>query len=277
MSGAAASVRDVHVIERGSGTPLVLVHGHGLDHRSLLPLDPVVEAAGGWRRLHLDLPGTAGTPIGDVASTQDVVDAVLAELGRRLGDEPFAVLGMSFGGMVARQVAHVLRPRVLGLATLAGVFVAEHARRAVPPATVLRTDPAALALAGAAADDYAELAVVQGVENARAFLEHLQPGIAGADDAGLARIAARYALEREPEDAYPEPFTQPALVLTARQDQVVGYADAWARVEHYPRATFVVLDAAGHHAHLDRPALTAALVADWLERVRAADGALDAP
>lgn len=262
-------MRGVHVIERGSGTPLVLVHGHGLDHRSLLPLDPVVEAAGGWRRIYLDLPGTAGTPIGDVAGTQDVVDAVLDELGRRLGDEPFAVLGMSFGGMVAREVAHVLRPQVLGVATVAGVFVAEHARRAVPPVTVLRTDPEALALVGPDAADYAELAVVQDVENARAFLAHVQPGIAAADDAALARIAARYALEREPEDAHPEPFTRPTLILTARQDQVVGYADAWDRHEHYPRATFVVLDAAGHNAHLDRPAVTAALVTDWLARVRA--------
>lgn len=265
----------MNVVEHGTGTPLVLLHGFGLDHRVLLPLDPVLEAAGGWRRLYVDLPGAGGTPVGDVASTQDVVAAVEDELERRIGDEPFAVLGQSFGGMVARQVAHDLRPRVLGLATVAGVFVAEHARRAVPPVTVLRADPEALALVGPAAADYAELAVVQDVENARAFLAHVQPGIATADEVGLARIAARYALEREPEDAHPEPFAQPTLILTARQDQVVGYADAWDRHEHYPRATFVVLDAAGHNAHLDRPAVTAALVGDWLARVRAdADGGM---
>ena len=262
----------MNVIERGTGTPLVLLHGFGVDHRLLLPLDPVVEAAGGWRRLYLDLPGSGGTPVGDVASTQDVVAAVEAELDRRIGDEPFAVLGQSFGGMVARQVAHDRRQRVLGLATLAGVFVAEHAHRTVPPATVLRTDPDALALAGGAASDYAEGAVVQSVAHARAFLAHVRPGLLAADQQALDRIAARYALDREPEDADPEPFTRPGLVLTARQDAVVGFEDAWARRAHYPRTTFAVLDAAGHDVQVEQPSLTAALVADWLARVRAEMG-----
>ncbi|WP_432549539.1 alpha/beta fold hydrolase, partial [Kineococcus esterisolvens] len=171
----------MHAVDVGTGTPLFLLHGFGVDHRLLLPLDPVIGAADGWRRIYLDLPGTTGTPIGEVASTRDVVDAVEREIAERIGDEPFAVLGNSFGAMVARQVAHDLRPRVLGLATLAGVFVAEHARRVVPPQTVLRTDPRASATAGAAAEDYAEMAVVQSVESARAFLEHVQPGLDAAD------------------------------------------------------------------------------------------------
>lgn len=259
----------MHLIERGTGTPVVLLHGFGVDHRVLLPLDPVFEAAGGWRRLYLDLPGAGGTPVGDVASTRDVVDAVEDELARLVGDEPFALVGQSFGGMVARQVAHDLRPRVLGLAVVAGVFVAEHARRDVPPSTVLRTDAEALALAGDAADDYAEGAVVQSPAHVRAFLDHVRPGLLAADQEALERIAARYSLDREPEDADPEPFTRPGLVITARQDQVVGYEDAWARRTHYPRTTFAVLDAAGHDVQVEQPGLTAALVADWIARVRA--------
>ncbi len=259
----------VHAIDHGAGTPLVLIHGFEVDHRVLLPLEPTLRAAGGWRRIYLDLPGTAGTAIGDVAGTGDVVAAVEAEIAARIGDEPFAILGNSFGGMIARQVAHDLRPRVLGLATLAGVFVPEHERRTVPARTVLVTDSAALAVAGSAADSYAEMAVVQSVDNARAFLEHVHPGLVAADSAGLERIAARYALECEPEDAQPDPFTQPSLFVTAKQDQVVGYQDAWARYEHYPRATFVALDAAGHNVHLDQPSLTAALIAEWLTRIRA--------
>ncbi len=258
----------MHAIDLGAGRPLILIHGFGVDHRILVPLDPVLQSAGTWRRIYLDLPGTAGTPIGGAASTSDVVAAVEREIDARIGDEPFAILGNSFGGMIARQVAHDLRPRVLGLATLAGVFVPEQERRTVPPRTVLRTDSEALAIAGAAADDYAEMAVVQSTENARAFLDHVWPGLTSSDPAGLARIAERYALEREPEDVHPDPFMQPSLFITAKQDQVVGYEDAWARNEHYPRATFVALDGAGHNVHLDRPSLTAALITDWLARIR---------
>ncbi|GAA3532749.1 hydrolase [Aeromicrobium flavum] len=259
----------MHVVERGTGTPLVLLHGFGVDHRLLLPLDPAVEAAGGWRRLYVDLPGHGRSPAGDVASTEGVAAAVRDELARRLGDEPFAILGNSFGAMVARRIAHDQRDRVLGLATIAGAFVAEHDRRTVPEQQVLVEDAAVVASLGDAGADYAEVAVIQTRENAQAYTEHALPGVIAADQDAMERIARRYALEAEPEEASPEPFAAPTLIVTARQDQVVGYEDAWARVEHYPRATFAVLDAAGHNVHLDQPALVAALVTDWLRRVDA--------
>ena len=49
-------------------------------------------------------------------------------------------------------------------------------------------------------------------------------------------IAARFALDREPEDAPPGRFTRArrGLFITARQDDVAGYRDAWACSGHYP-------------------------------------------
>lgn len=254
--------------EIGNGTPLVLLHGFGVDHRILLPLDPTFERATGWRRIYLDLPGATRTPIGGVESTADVAQAVQEEITTLLGEEPFAILGNSFGGMIARQVAHRLRSQVLGLATLAGLFVTDDSRRNVPAKTVIRTSPEALLAAGTASEGYAEMAVIQSVDNVQAFLDYVLPGLDGADQAALERISARYDLPQEPEAVHAAPFTQPSLHITARQDQVVGYQDAWAQLEHYPRATFAVLDAAGHNVHLDQPALTAALITDWLQRIR---------
>lgn len=257
----------MHVVERGSGVPLVLLHGFSVDHRLLLPLDPLIEAAGGWRRLYFDLPGHGESPAGDVSSAEDVVLAVTAEIRDRIGDEPFAVLGNSFGGMLARRLAHDFRSRVLGLATIAAVFVADHSKRTVPERTVLSEDAAVLRELGDVGSEYAEMAVVHTRENAQAFLEYAHPGLAAADQQALDRISERYALSAEPEDASPAPFTQPSLFITARQDQVVGYDDAWARIEHYPRATFAVFDAGGHNVHLDRSAAVFALLGDWLERM----------
>ncbi|WP_033344131.1 alpha/beta fold hydrolase [Catenuloplanes japonicus] len=258
--------------DNGSGTPVVLLHGFGLDHRSLLPLEPTFTRSGGWRRLYLDLPGATGTPADGISSTQEVAEATVAEIRERLGDTPFAVLGCSFGGMIARYVAHALRPQVLGLATVAGVFVAAHARRDVPARTVLRHEPEVDAILGAAVEQYREDAVVESADDARAFLEYLLPGLDGADPDAIARIGARYSLDREPEDAHPEPFLAPALHITGRQDHVVGYADAWRRVAHYPHATVTALDAAGHNLLFEQAGLCAALVTDWLDRIRRTTG-----
>ncbi|MET0495409.1 MAG: alpha/beta hydrolase [Actinoplanes sp.] len=252
----------------GSGTPVVLLHGFGLDHRSLLALEATFARSGHWRRIYLDLPGAAGSPAKELGSSQELAEAVVEEIRERIGEEPFAVLGNSFGGMIARYVAHELRPQVLGLATLAGVFVAAHDQRTVPPRTVLRQEPEIVPLLGAALDMYREDAVVESADAARAFLQYLLPGAEGVDQPALDRIAEKYSLDREPEDAHPEPFVQPTLHLTGRQDDVVGYSDAWRRIDHYPRASFAVLDAAGHNLVSEQSGLCSALVAEWLGRIR---------
>lgn len=268
---AISVMRPVHVVERGSGTPIILLHGFPIDHHSLLPLDPAIERSGGWRRLYPDLPGLGLTPIGDVHSTDDVVRAVEDEIDARLGDSRFALLGNSFGGMVARAIAHRRRGQALGLATIAGVVVADHAQRNVPERAVLREDREAVAVAAAggaaAVEAYRDLAVVQSAGNARAFLDGVWRGWQAADHDGIAGIQQNYALKDEPEES--GPFTQPTLFITGRQDHGVGYQDTWTVLEHYPRAAFAVLDAAGHNTHIDQLDVTSALITDWLARIRA--------
>jgi len=252
--------------EAGSGTPVVLLHGFGLDHRSLLPLEPTFERTGRWRRIYLDMPGATRSPA-TVTSSQELADAVLEEIRERVGGQPFAVLGNSYGGMIARYVAHELRSQVLGLATVAGVFIAPHDERTLPPRTVLREESRIVQILGAALEQYREDAVVESTRDARSFLQYALPGLDGADSRALDRVSESYSLDREPEDAHPEPFSQPALHITGRQDDVVGYSDAWNRIEHYPRASFAVLDGAGHNILFEQSELCSALVADWLARV----------
>lgn len=205
-----------------------------------------------------------------MAGSQEIADAVVKEIQAKLGVEPFAIVGNSFGGMIARYVAHELRPQVLGLATVAGVFVAAHGERSVPTRNVLRKEPLIEPILGASLDHYREDAVVESVADASAFLDHLLPGIDGADQDALDTVAQNYSLDREPEDAHPEPFMQPTLHITGRQDHVVGYRDAWNRIEHYPRASFVALDGAGHNILFEQQVLCSALISEWLGRIRRA-------
>jgi len=58
--------------------------------------------------------------------------------------------------------------------------------------------------------------------------------------------------------------------VLGRQDSVVGYRDAWRLIESYPRATFAVLDRAGHWLQIEQERLFAELAAEWLDRVREA-------
>ena len=96
---------------------------------------------------------------------------------------------------------------------------------------------------------------------------HDMPAYRVADYAFLARLEDDYRLTGVVGRPGP-PFERPSLILTGRQDARVGYRGAWGLVEELPRATFAVLDLAGHHlGRIERPELFRALVGDWLERV----------
>ncbi|SOE02130.1 alpha/beta fold hydrolase [Blastococcus haudaquaticus] len=259
----------MHSLRRGTGIPILLIHGFPVDHRILLPLDPTIEENGGWERVYVDLPGMGRTPADPGI---DGSDAMLARLAgfvhEAMAGRPFAVVGNSYGGLLARGLVAELGTQVLGLCLLCPVIVADPERRALPVKAVLREDPALLAaLPEDDTDDYASMAVVQSPENWRLFQEHVLPGLRAADPVAAATISRRYALSRQPEDGA-VPFPGPTLVVTGRQDHVVGYVDALTVAPHYPRATFATLDGAGHNAHLDRPRIVAALVDDWLTEIK---------
>jgi pimeloyl-ACP methyl ester carboxylesterase len=256
-------------VTRGSGTPLLLVHGFCVDHRLLLALDGAIDAHGGWRRIYVDLPGMGRSDAGpEIDSSDAVADAVVAFVRQELGDEPFAVLGSSYGGMIARHLAAVLPAQVLGLALLAPLVDAGPGAQDAPERVVLVEDAALLrSLEPDDAREYAEMAVVQSPEGWALFRAHALPGLRSFRPEVIGRLRARYPLTVEPE-VRSTPFRRPTLLVTGRHDHVVGHRAAAALVDrHYPHATTAVLDRAGHNVHLDQPSLTAALVADWLTRM----------
>jgi hypothetical protein len=50
---------------------------------------------------------------------------------------------------------------------------------------------------------------------------------------------------------------------------VAGPPADFALLPHYPRATFAVLDVAGHNLKMEQPHLFGALMDEWLDRVDA--------
>lgn len=246
--------------------PLIAVHGFGVDHRIMLPLDDMIDDEG-WRRVYLDLPWAEGARDTGAATPRDVADGALEEVADLVGDGPFAIIGNSFGAMVARHVAHSLPDQCQGLATLAGAFQLDHARRRLPRHEVIVHDAGVLERAGDARAEFEEMAVVHTDQALRAFERFVLPGLRGADARVIDRLSAAYVEGYEPESDAEEPFLAPALHVFGRQDHVVGYEDGLARADHYPHGSFVVLDGAGHNLHLERPQLVGALIRDWLGRV----------
>lgn len=141
----------------------------------------------------------------------------------------------------------------------------DRAARTLPPHEVLLAEPGLLdSAAQRVAAAFSDVAVIQTAQTLQRFHEDVLVGLDLADGEAVARIGQRWTLSEAPEDG--QPFTRPALILTGRQDSGVGYADQFTLLPHYPRATFAVVDMAGHNLQFEQPELFEALMADWLNR-----------
>jgi pimeloyl-ACP methyl ester carboxylesterase len=258
----------VHYAQQGGGTPVLALHGAGVDHREIMgALEPLFADRPGYRRLYPDLPGMGHTPAPETIDSNDaVVELLLGLVDAVIGQEAFLVVGHSYGGYLARAIANRRPRQVVGLALMCSTDgQADEDER--PPHVVLHAadDLDLDAVEPAMAAEFRSYLVVQTPETLRRFQETVAPGVALVDQAALERVFARWQLRAAPEQA--PAYANPTLILAGRQDATVGYAGSWGLLEHYPRATFAVLDRAGHALLHEQVGLVTALLVEWLDRV----------
>ena len=248
----------VHYVAQGEGSPVLALHGAGVDHREVMAcLDPVLEASSGYRRIYLDLPGMGRTPAPEtIRSADDVLEILLAFIDGVIGDQPLLVAGHSAGGYYAQAIAGQRPEQVVGLALLCPLLAGIHD---VPEHDVV------VSSGNIGNAEFRDYFTVQTATTLDRYERYVQPAALLADQSALARIGERWELT-QPEGQAPNRC--PTLLVTGRQDSTVGYARAWDLFERYPRATFAVLDRAGHALPHEQPELLRALVSEWLDRVR---------
>ena len=251
----------------GEGMPVVMLHGFPADRRALLrAVDPVFAERSGYRRIHVDLPGFGASPAApEIDSSASMVAFILRLVDELAGDAPFLLVGESWGASLARAVIARRPDQVAGAAMLIPMVVAAGIDRDLPDHRVLYEEPGVLD--DAPGEHAAMLRSVGTVIDRPAwdyFRSVIVPTVGGGDADAIAAIARSHAI---PADVDAKPFAGPTLIVTGRQDSIVGYRDAFAVLERFPRATFAVLDGASHNVSGERPVMLAALMRDWLDRV----------
>lgn len=256
----------MHFVEHGTGTPLVALHGAGADHREIeAAVEATLPGTGpGLRRIYPELPGMGSTTSGGLADNDDVV-ALLGDFIDVVAQGPALLLGHSYGAYLARGVAAHRPDVVMGLALLCPV--AERSQNVPDHEVVLQDDAAYDELEPGQRSGFDEYFVVRTPFTARRYRDHVAPGTALVDAPASARIFSGWRV-----DVGAELVTAPTVIVAGRRDSVVGYTDAVALLERYPRATVAVVEDAGHALVHERPELVAALLADWLDRARPPDG-----
>ena len=278
--------------ERGVGFPFVAIHGFTLDRRmSIGAFEPAFDGEGWaavpasagslrpeggrsarrYRRVYPDLPFMGESDDLDPgAGSDEMLGALRGFVEAAVPEGPFLLAGESYGGYLARGLARELGERVAGLFLLCPAIVARQAERDAPPPALLREEDGwASGASPEEAEGYLECAVVASryaFERARA---EVLSGISVARGAALARLqAGRYTFSfdglgraGEPFDL---PFERPACFFLGRQDSSVGWRDALCLAPRYPRASYHILDAAGHNAQIEEAGAFAAAFGAWI-------------
>ncbi len=256
--------------DRGEGFPLIFLHGFSLDHRSGLgTMEPVFEHRRGWRRLYPDMPGSGKTRLDSHAVSADAyLHTIEAFIDTVIPGQSFAIVGQSYGGYIARGLLLRRFSSVRGIALVVPCVIPDRAKRRVGTFHVMEKDDSVIArMAPQERDEALGSLVIVDETSAARLQSDIMAAVRDANQPLLEHMqATAYAFSFDVDNEL-SPFPHPALILTGREDNVVGYADAWILLGKLPRATYVVLDKAGHSLELDQGPIVTRLLGDWVDRV----------
>jgi pimeloyl-ACP methyl ester carboxylesterase len=250
----------VHLFRGGAGEPLLFLHAAGgadawLEfHRRL---------AGRFDVIAPDHPGFGGSDeFPDVEAIDDLVFHYL-DVMDALGVERPHVVGASFGGWIAAELAVTAPHRVASLVLLspAGLRLADHPVPDIflmPPdqlvATLFAHPPPATQPPRAAPDIGAILAAYR-------------------DQTALARFCwSPYLCDPKLERRLHR-ITAPTLVVAPSQDRLIPIAHARRYAERIPGALLTEIGDCGHAMYLERPAEFADVTIDFVVTSGLANGA----
>src|SRR4051812_50137502 len=94
----------VHYAEHGTGRPVLVLHGAGVDHREAEAcFEPVLDGVAGLRRIYPDLPGMGRTIAPrTLCSADDVLDTLLEFADQIIGGDAYLLLRHPTGARYAQ-------------------------------------------------------------------------------------------------------------------------------------------------------------------------------
>jgi pimeloyl-ACP methyl ester carboxylesterase len=265
-------VRDINIHYKvfGEGKPIIFIHGFGIDHHAITGcMEPIFENLNGWKRIYFDLPGMGKSESKPCISNCDIMlDLISQFIDKVIPDENFVLFGQSYGGYLARGLVRDRPDAIDGLFLLCPVIIPEHGKRTVPDHTPLVRDESFLLTLGQDEKvDFESTSVVLTEHAWKRTQNEIQVGCDLADQAFLTKFVDEGYTFSFDVDSLPTAFEAPTLIMTGRQDAVVGSQDALNILKNYPRATFAMLDRAGHNLQIEQETLFGQLVTEWLDRV----------
>ena len=283
VEGQLVSVGDtrLHVVERGSGYPVILLHGGpGLDHRSFGDyLDPLTDA---YRLVLVDQRAQGRSERSPEETwTLERMAADVPALAEALGLERYALLGHSYGAIVALQNAvdfpggaaqTIVSSGVPSASYLADVdanlaaFEPEELRERVTQSWEREKHVTTEEEVASLLSDQLPFHFGDPLDPRIAEFERRTDGAAYSPDVLRHFANAEYGgIEVEERLGT---VTQPVLVLAGRRDRTCSVAAAEVIAAALPDAELVLFEESGHMTFVEENERYLKVVRDFLDRLR---------
>jgi pimeloyl-ACP methyl ester carboxylesterase len=235
--------------ESGSGTPLILIHGHPFDCTMWRP--QLNAAFPGFRLLAPDLRNFGRTTSPNPAADWPTYALDLLAFADALAIDKFFVAGLSMGGQIAIEIAVAAPHRLLGL-----ILCDTFAQLDTPEKKAARLDLAARldreGMSGYAADVLPKMLCAATIERNPSLAAELVAMMQRAPAAGASAALRARAARRDYLPLLPS-LTLPALILVGMYDQFTPVTDAELMHRALPSSTLVVFQDAGHITNMEQP------------------------
>lgn len=245
---------EMSVVDRGSGLPVVLLHGFPLDHQMWsLQIEAL---AGRCRVIAPDLRGYGGSSLGEVDPVHGVsMERYADDLARMLdalGEErPVVLCGFSMGGYIAWAFLRKHRPRVRALVlcdTRAQGDTSEARANRLKMADHVEEWGSSKVAEMMAPKLFAQRTIDERPDVVRRVVD-----VISATDPRAIAAAQRGMASRPDSTALLKSVGVPTLVLGGEEDTLSPEAEMAAMAEQIPGARFLTVPAAGHLAPVEQP------------------------
>lgn len=252
----------------GTGTPFLMLHGLGCDmHLMQGCMEPALASTNQFQRIYVDLPGMghSNAPLA-FASSDAILDALIT-FTNAIITKPFLVAGESFGGYLALGLAAKLPTKVTKALLICPMVEPNHDSRDVPTAlTYQEVDESFMATVDPEVrENFLSFITVANKNTFNRFEAEIMVGLRQGNHRFLDQLATAYAYSF---DLFKTLTTNPVhpdiLFLLGRQDQVVGYKDAYRLSQLVPRVSYFIFDKASHSLQIEQPTLFNSVVNGWL-------------
>lgn len=256
----------------GSGIPVFMLHGYSVDHHIMSGcMEPIFtdSQCDGYQRIYPDLPGMGRTQAVSWIENADILlDVLLRYIHDTVGDTPFVLVSESYGSYLARGIMRAIPTQVLASLFICPVILPEFSRRTLPEFHISEKTDIGQFSAHKDFDGFSGSMVVQTPHTWKRYQADVLTGINLADTEYLKVFQQKgYAFSFAVDDIETS-YSFPVIFFTGRQDDCVGFQDAWNILKNYKNASFLALNNAGHNLQIDQEGMFDFIAAQWLCEVR---------